>query len=396
MEIKLYDYWDEWGWSYCGIGMGNNSAEFVCALIDQAIAAKEDIKVRINSGGGLVYDGWAIYNALIAAKKSVTVIIQVDALAASIASIIAMAATDKPLFAKASLFMTHKPSIDPFWYGSMNADDLKKEAAVLDKIQAVLNSIYVEKTGLAVDVIDEMMNSETWLTPAECEALGFGTVMTETVEKAPISKEAMNSLFKGAPTSIRAYANTIFNIKENKMSKESSTLMKEVKNLLTSLAGHFNTVKKPEPKNSSSTLDDGSSIYYEGELKVDTEVFSDEAMTIPAEDAEYVLEDGTNVTTVGGKVTEIETPAAEETEPDNAAEIQTLKDEVETLKTENAALVQSLNESKTALEAINKIKSNYVPKDRTQNFIKPKDKADENEGQSIKERKAELEAKKKK
>lgn len=392
MEIKLYDYYDEWSWCYIGIGMGNNSAEFVCALIDQAVAAKENITVRINSGGGGVFDGWAIYNALIAAKKTVTVSIQVDALAASIASIIAMAGTTLPQFAKASMFMIHKPTVDPFWYGAMDAEDLKKEAAVLDQVQAVLASLYANATGLDESIINEMINAETWLTPAQCETLGFGTIMDGAATKPIVSNEIMNNIFAKAPSGVRAYANKIFTIKENTMSKENKTLMGEVRNLITNLGKHFPAIAKV--KNASSTVDDGTSLYYDGELKVDTEVFTDEAMTVAAADGEYTMEDGTSVTVVSGKVTEVETQTAEEEEPSNAAEVEALKNELAEAKAENATLVTALTDSKNALEAINKVKSNYVPKDRTTNFSKDKDKATEEEGLGLKERKAALKEKK--
>jgi len=124
------------------------------------------IHVRINSPGGSVFDGTAIYNAL--KQHSARVIIHVDGLAASIASVIVMAG-DEVVMGEGSYLMVHEP-----WSIMIGtADDFRQEADLLDKVGGTISGIYQGKTGKDAQEINDMMAAETWLTADEAVAMGF-------------------------------------------------------------------------------------------------------------------------------------------------------------------------------------------------------------------------------
>lgn len=141
-----------------------------------------DITLRINSPGGDVFSGIAIYSLLVAHPAKIHVV--VDGLAASIASIIAMAG-DTITMAGNSLMMVHSPLC--MMYG--NARELRTMADLLDKVQAEqLITTYVARTGQSTEKITELVNAETWLSASECLALGFATAVGDLKSVAPDAK----------------------------------------------------------------------------------------------------------------------------------------------------------------------------------------------------------------
>ena len=133
-------------------------------FFDQLSDDVEKIHVHINSGGGSVFGGIAIYNLL--KNHKAEIIVHVDALAASIASVIAMAG-DKIIIPKNAQLMIHKPMA----LVSGNADEMRKEADVLDGCQKVILSTYMEhvKEGVTEKTINDLINAETWLNGEECQ-----------------------------------------------------------------------------------------------------------------------------------------------------------------------------------------------------------------------------------
>ena len=135
------------------------------------------IHLRINSPGGSVFAARAMEQALRDHKGSV--IVHIDGLAASAASFIAMAG-DEVIMAKGAMFMIHKA-----WTGMWgNANDLRKEADLLDKIDGTLAETYASKTGKALDQVSTWMAEETWFTAAEALEHGFATSIADTEAKA--------------------------------------------------------------------------------------------------------------------------------------------------------------------------------------------------------------------
>lgn len=150
---------------------------------------KGDLTVVVNSGGGDVFAGLAIYNSLREFNHTVTV--RVDGLAASIASVVAMAA-DKIIMAPGSMMMIHKP-----WMMVIgDTNDLDKSKEILQGIEDSVVPIYASRTGLDKDKIEEMLNAETWLTAEQAVELGFADELIEAKQKATIS-DAIKNAFKG-------------------------------------------------------------------------------------------------------------------------------------------------------------------------------------------------------
>lgn len=135
-----------------------------------------DIVVRINSGGGYVVEGLAIFNALDQARQEGRkVIVHIDGLAASMASVIAMVG-DEIHMADNAMMMIHNP-----WDVAMgDAEALRRKADLLDKTRDQLVGIYTKRTGLTAKVVLAMMAAETWMDADEALENSFVTVITET------------------------------------------------------------------------------------------------------------------------------------------------------------------------------------------------------------------------
>ena len=134
------------------------------------------LNVYVNSPGGDVFAGQAIYSQL--KRYKATVNVHIDGLAASIASVIAMAG-DTIHMPSNSMMMIHNA-----WSIAMgNAKDFRKMADDLDKIGLSIQETYLAKaTGLEKDKLVELLDAETWLTAQECMDLGLCDVVEE--EKA--------------------------------------------------------------------------------------------------------------------------------------------------------------------------------------------------------------------
>lgn len=128
----------------------------------------DSIDVYINSYGGSVAQGFAIYNQLKSHPAKITTIC--SGFACSIASIIFLAG-DERIMQDASLLMIH----NPFVMTVGNADELRKQADDLDKMAQVSVDIYCKATGLDEATIKQMMDDETWITNKQAVELGFAT-----------------------------------------------------------------------------------------------------------------------------------------------------------------------------------------------------------------------------
>ena len=141
----------------------------------------KDINIYINSGGGSVFAGLAIYNMLQrkAAKNKVQV--YVDGLAGSIASIIAFAGSEPPKIPSNAYLMIH----NPWTCGIGNAGELRKMADDLDAIRVGMVNIYKQHLadGVAIEEVEELMDAETWLNGTEA-AKYFNVDVSDAVEYA--------------------------------------------------------------------------------------------------------------------------------------------------------------------------------------------------------------------
>jgi ATP-dependent Clp endopeptidase proteolytic subunit ClpP len=202
-EILIYDV----------IGSFDLTAKNVIEQINDAKG--DDILVRINSVGGDVFEGMAIYNAL--KKYDGKVSIEIEGLSASMASII-MLAGDSISASENSLIMIHNPSA-----GVMGeSKDLSKRAELLDKMKGQMVTIYKGKSNISEKEIIKMMDEETWFTSNEAMEVGLIDNVTEAIKVA-------------AHFDLTKITNNIPKWVEDKYTNENNTEMEEVKNMLLDL-----------------------------------------------------------------------------------------------------------------------------------------------------------------
>lgn len=156
---------------------GAVTARSLASVLDELTGVSR-INVYINSYGGEVAEGLAIYNAL--KRHKAKVITHCDGFAASIASVIFMAG-DERIMNESSLLMIHNAWV----YAAGNADQLRKQADDLDKITQASVAAYVAHSTLSEDEIKALMDAESWILPAEALAYGFATSIEATEKTAP-------------------------------------------------------------------------------------------------------------------------------------------------------------------------------------------------------------------
>lgn len=139
----------------------------------QKLGDIKTLNVYINSPGGDVFAGQAIYSML--KRHPATVTVYVDGLAASAASLVAMAG-DRIVMPRNAMMMIH----NPWTWAAGDANTLRAIADDLDKIRESLVAVYENRTGLDRERIIEMLDAETWMTAEEAVAMGFATEIEES------------------------------------------------------------------------------------------------------------------------------------------------------------------------------------------------------------------------
>jgi ATP-dependent Clp protease protease subunit len=206
-EIYIYDAiggsWD---------GSGITAKSFQDSLKD--IGNVSALDIYVNSPGGSVFEGLAIYNQIkrhAAAEK----VVHIDGIAASIASVIAMAGTEIRI-AENGMFMIH----DPWGMAVGGATEMRKQADALDKIRDVLLDTYVAKTGGSRATISAWMTEETWMTAKESVDRKFATCTTK--EKKVKAEFTMLAQFNKVPEQLRKQGDST----EAKLAKMEMGLLK--------------------------------------------------------------------------------------------------------------------------------------------------------------------------
>lgn len=179
--INIYGDITSWPWFEGDVSAVNLSKQL------EELDDVNEINVYINSYGGEVAEGLAIYNALRRHKAKVRTIC--DGFACSIASVIFMAG-DERVMNEASLLMIH----NAWTWASGNAAELRKQAEDLDKITQASVEAYKAHSSLKEEEIKALMDAETWILPAEAIDYGFATAIEKT-EKANTSQNAKAKLF---------------------------------------------------------------------------------------------------------------------------------------------------------------------------------------------------------
>ncbi|AVH47357.1 MULTISPECIES: head maturation protease, ClpP-related [Staphylococcus] len=186
-----------------------------------------EIDVHINSSGGNVFEGHAIYNMLKMHKAKIN--IYIDALAASIASVIAMSG-DTIFMHKNSFLMIHNS-----WIMTVgNAKELRDTADLLDKTDEASNQAYLDRAlNISEEELKELLDAETWLTASEALEKGFIDEILEPNEIAASISDERYKLFKSVPSSITKQDNNVTkHLEEQKLRRK---IIKECETLKLTL-----------------------------------------------------------------------------------------------------------------------------------------------------------------
>lgn len=301
----------------------------------------DEIVVNLNSVGGDVTEGFAIHDYLTQLPQNI--IVNITGLCASIATVIAQAGNEIWI-TENSQFMIH----NPYMWAEGDADSLEKQAEFLRNTEERIVNFYADKTGLAIDVLNELMSAETWLTAQEALDVGFVTKVTTATEAASNALRVAKNKNKSQPYKAVALLKFSQPKRQIKMSVVES-LINKAKNIFT-------------PKAMAYTLEGGEVINTDSEdaIAVGQTATDSEGVALGAGD--YTLEDGT-VITVGeaGEITAVTEaePAATEDVEANAEGVEValqaivaIDERVETLTESINKLVEAQAADHAALAAI--------------------------------------------
>ena len=168
-EIMIYDDIGE-GW------LGGISSKSSIADLGE-LPNVDTVNVRIHSEGGSVFEGHAIYNAI--KRLDARVEVDIDGLAASIASVIAMAG-DEIRMAENGFMMIH----DPWMVVAGTADEMRDAAETMDKVRDTLLKTYAKRVSVDDETISNMMADETWMNADEALEMGFIDSITDEMKLA--------------------------------------------------------------------------------------------------------------------------------------------------------------------------------------------------------------------
>lgn len=197
--LELFVY-SEIGADFLGAGI---TVDTVRQSVGQA-GDFDSITMRINSPGGDAFEGVAISNYLRSLGKPITVFI--DGVAASAASILAMAG-DEVVMGEASMMMIH----NAWTMVAGEAKDLRAMADLLDKVSHdSVAAGYQRKTGLPAETIQQMMDSETWLSAQEAVEQGFATSVAtyDNSEALAMAKASFGKALKAQKTALPEHIST--------------------------------------------------------------------------------------------------------------------------------------------------------------------------------------------
>jgi len=253
----------------------------------ESLGNPKEVTLKINSGGGDVDTGFAVYDYL----KSLNVKVNTEVLGmcGSIATIIQQANFNggtRSIHQNSNDFI-HNPYFPNEAPIPMEAKDALALHEALAKEEDRILQFYVKHTGTAAEVLKAKMDEQSKLAAEEAKQLGF----VDTI----LNKEVI---------SLRSYKVVAFvNIKENK--NIMANIKEELKEMFEGFRADMKTFLKSGIKAEMKETSEGVKIFYEGGLEVGKKIFADEAMTTPAPDGVHTV-DGKKCTITNGEVTAIE------------------------------------------------------------------------------------------
>jgi ATP-dependent protease ClpP protease subunit len=250
VTINLKDYTDEYGFEYV-IGIGNNSGNNISAQIDAAKGQK--VTLVISSMGGSC---WAAVQIIDAICRHGNVNADIQGIAFSAAAIIACACKTVQI-GTFGMMMIHKSRIFADVFGTMTSDDMqefaKDTAAQLEVCDRLQAEIFVQKTGLSGDQINQMLTDETWMTGTEAKELGFVDNISDA-EPETLATQIYARAFASAPMRLVAMADKHLKSNDTNMSATNEAIVAELKEqkgvlawIKEQLTGKPTAVAEPEP-----------------------------------------------------------------------------------------------------------------------------------------------------
>ncbi|WP_432371981.1 head maturation protease, ClpP-related [Staphylococcus chromogenes] len=209
----------------------------------------KQITVNINSGGGDVFSGVAIHNMLKSHKAHVTV--KIDGLAASIASVIAMAG-DKVIIPSNAMLMIH----NAWTFAVGNASDLRKQAEDLEKINSVVINSYLDKNpDIDESKLRSLMDEETWLTAQEAKDLGLVDVIAEPNKAAANITKSQIERYDNVPSKFKNEGPTVETPKETKQEVTADDVMSALDEIKSDVKDILEHVSKDETPKEDEEID---------------------------------------------------------------------------------------------------------------------------------------------
>lgn len=331
-------------------GMFTGERTFSLSMLNAFIADlpsdTKELNVHINSGGGSVTEGFAIYDKLVSLPFVVNTI--VEGLCGSIATVVAQAGKKgkRTMFQNGEYFV-HNPLWVPGGPDAHTKEDLAALHDGLIKAEEKILAFYIKTTGGDRDVLAAKMQAETTLTAAEAKALGFIDEIISTDVVAMVK-------YRIAAAVLPVKTNSNITMSETK------ELKAEIKTGFDRITALFTNLLKGKTVAAKLDLQGEGSVYTDTDtVAVGTKVFTDEAMTTPAPDGSHTLADGTVIETVNGEVTVVTPPSEAKTDAEIAnekiaeleAQLQTAKADLTAAKTEKEQFIAAAKAAKDEFEA---------------------------------------------
>jgi ATP-dependent Clp endopeptidase proteolytic subunit ClpP len=292
----------------------------------------ETIEVHINSGGGSVTEGFAIYDILkatsmLTGQKIKTI---VEGMCGSIATIISQAGANSGgrFMHSNSEYFIHNPYWEPYAPVPYSAEELQQLADDLGKAKTRILDFYAAHTGQTAETLAPLLDRQTTLTAEEAINLGF----IDGIENGVIAHTNKYEL--------KAFIN-----------KQNQSQMSDTK--LDGILAKVNALFSRVFKNAMTETSEGVVVYYDGEIGVGTKVFLDPEMTKPAPDGKHTVGDKIYVVADGAvtEVLEVE---------DNAKALAAANARIAELETQLSASAKETNEVKAEVKTLSAAVQAYV------------------------------------
>ena len=194
---KFHNDFESGVMTFRGVIADDESAISANEFIDAINGYSGDLVIKMNSPGGVVTEGLSMYNA-VKARQGKT-IVEIDALCASIATVVACAA-DEVRISPVGKFMIHRS----WTVAAGNAIEFRSTAELMEMMDADIASVYADKTGKSIDELMDMMTKETWFNAEQAVSAGFADSIIDSSGGSPSNQLPLSKL--GVSSVVRALA----------------------------------------------------------------------------------------------------------------------------------------------------------------------------------------------